>query len=216
MAEIYDSEQEQVEALKRWWKENGTTVLVGLVVGLGGVFGWTAWQDYQRTQADAASGLYQRQSTELAAENYAESDKAGAALREEFPSSGYAGLSALVMAKSAFEQNQTEDALRHLQWVLDSDARRELKLTARIRTARLMLDAGDIDGALALLNVESLGTFQASYDELRADIHVVQGKSEQARAAYRQALSRLDEPSAAQRRVQTKLDDLGHVNIPTS
>ena len=215
MAEIYDSEQEQVEALKRWWKENGTTVVVGLVVGLGAVFGWTTWQYYQRTQAETASALYQKQTNELAAENYAESDKAGAELREEFPSSGYAHLSALVMAKSAFDQNRAEDALRHLQSVLESDARRELKLTARLRMARLMLGSDDADGALALLSVDDLGTFQASYDELQADIHVAQGKPEAARAAYSQALSRLNDASAARRRVQMKLDDLGHVNIPT-
>lgn len=215
MADIYDSEQEQIEALKRWWKENGTTVAIGLVLGLGGIFGWTSWQEHQIGQAEAASALFQRQWDAVAAENYPSADQTGTQLLEEFTSSGYAPMAALVLAKSAFEQGRLTDARHQLRWVLDSSARRELKLIARMRLARLLLDAQDPAGALALLDVADLGPFQPSFDELRADIHVTQRKPELASAAYVQALGRLDDPSAARRRVQMKLDDLGHTNIPT-
>ena len=215
MAEIYD-EREQLEALKRWWSENGTTVIVGLVVGLGGVFGWTMWQDYRRAQAEDASALYQKQITALSLKNYGSSDEAGAALIEIHSSSGYAGMSALVLAKSSFEQNRREDTIGHLQWILDSNARRELKLAARLRLARLMLDSGDAKGSVALLDVEELGPFQSSYEELRGDALVAKKEPEEARVAYEKALSQLVGSKPAHRRIQMKLDELGHVSVATN
>ncbi|MGU3844696.1 YfgM family protein, partial [Vibrio diabolicus] len=43
--ELYDTEEQQVEAIKDWWKENGKAVIIGAVVGLGGLFGWRYYQD---------------------------------------------------------------------------------------------------------------------------------------------------------------------------
>lgn len=216
MAEYLDSEQEQLEALKRWWKENGTTAIVGLVVGLGGVFGWTWWQDYSRGQDEAASMLYQAQADAATAARYDAAQKAGDALLSEYPSSGYAGLSALVAAKASVDQGKFEDAQRQLRWLLENDVRKELKLTARLRLAQLMLQDGNHDGAHAILAVDELGPYQATFDELRGDVYVAESKSDDARQAYEQALGRLDDPSVERRRVQMKLDDLGHVSIPTS
>jgi predicted negative regulator of RcsB-dependent stress response len=135
MAEIYTSDKEQVEALQRWWKENGKTIIAGLVIGLGGVFGWTSWQKYQTSRAEAASALYQAQSDALAGGRNQESEQLGSRILEEFAGSGYAGMSALLLAKSAFDRGEPDEARRYLQWVLGSDARRELVLTARLRLA---------------------------------------------------------------------------------
>lgn len=215
MADIYDSEEEQLDALRRWWKENGLTVIVGLVVGLGGVFGWTAWQGYQQDQQEGASALYQRQANATASRDFPTADKAASELMEQYPSSGYAGLSALVMAKSAFEQGRTADAKRHLQGLMGSTGRLELKLTARLRLARIMLSEDEHDGALALLNADDLGTFEPAFDELRGDVFVAASDVAKAKQAYEEALNATDDPSADRRRVQLKLNDLGHTNITT-
>ena len=51
----YGTEEEQVEALKRWWDENGKLTIAAVVIALSTGFGWRAFQDYQVTQADLAS-----------------------------------------------------------------------------------------------------------------------------------------------------------------
>ena len=57
--DIYQTEEEQVEALKKWWAENGKSAVFGVVLGLGAIFGWREWQDYETARAMAASELYQ-------------------------------------------------------------------------------------------------------------------------------------------------------------
>ena len=54
------SEEEQLDAVKRWWKENGMSLIAGAVLAAAGVFGWNAWQNYQQGQAEAASMRYQQ------------------------------------------------------------------------------------------------------------------------------------------------------------
>ncbi len=41
------SEEEQLEALKRWLSENGTSTVVGVVLAISGYLGWGFWQDKQ-------------------------------------------------------------------------------------------------------------------------------------------------------------------------
>ena len=66
----YETDKEQLDALKAWWKENGRVVVAGLVVGLGGVLGWTSWQSYTERQAENASRLYEEIVNWAASGNY--------------------------------------------------------------------------------------------------------------------------------------------------
>ena len=113
--EIYDSEKEQVEALKRWWKENGRMVVLGLVIGLGGTFGWNGWQSWRNTQAENASLTYQSLLAAAAQSDVEQVNSRGMALLNDYPESGYAPLAALVMAKSAVTEERAVDAGRNLQ-----------------------------------------------------------------------------------------------------
>ena len=54
------SEEEQLDIVKRWWKENGTSLIAGAALAAAGVFGWNAWQNYQQGQSEAASVRYQQ------------------------------------------------------------------------------------------------------------------------------------------------------------
>jgi len=56
--ELYDTEEQQVEAIKDWWKENGKAVIIGAVVGLGGLFGWRYYQDSVIQASETASQSY--------------------------------------------------------------------------------------------------------------------------------------------------------------
>ena len=211
--DIYDSEKEQVEALKRWWTENGRLVIVGLVVGLGGTFGWNGWQNWRTTQAENASIAYQTLLAAAATSSYEEADQRGMSIINDYPDSGYAPLAALVLAKGALARDRAEDATRHLQWVLEHSTEEELKQVARFRLAQLAADRDDFDGALAMLREVTLPGLLAEVEELRGDVAVARGDHDAARTAYEAALAAGTVPDETRARIGIKLDDLGRFNL---
>ena len=210
----YQSDQEQLESLKAWWKENGRTVVVGVVLGLGGVIGWSSWQAYTRAQAAQASALYEQLLNAAGGDNYAEVDQRGSELVNEYPKSGYAALAALVTAREALRADEGADAEQKLRWAVDNAKRLEVRLVAQLRLARVLFNAGDYDAALALVTGVDPGGFTALYAELRGDILAARDDLQSARSAYQDALSSLPPVGSNRDRVRMKLDDLGVFNYP--
>jgi predicted negative regulator of RcsB-dependent stress response len=207
--EIYESDREQVEALRKWWKENGGSIVLGAVLGLGAVIGWRTWVGYQQAQAEKGSVAYE-QVVGLAETG----DRQQAVVQGEFliadqPGSLYAGLAALLLARVAAEHGDLADAARRLEWVAATPPVPEMEPVARLQLARVRLAEGKLDEALALADRETPEPFRALYAELRGDILVARGERESARAAYRQALEQLDAGAPTRALVRMKLDDLG-------
>jgi len=205
-----DTEQEELEALQKWWKENGRAVVVGLVLGLGGVFGWTAWQSRAEATAEQVSMVYQSMVEMAASDDHAEALLRADRIIREQPDSEYAALAGLLGAKSAFAIDRTDDANRFLGWVVENASRAELRDVARIRSARLLLHQGEPDAAIAMLAEISTSAFAATVEELRGDILIDDRQSEAAAKAYETALASDSMTSGTRARLQMKLDDLGH------
>ncbi len=205
-----DTEQEELESLQKWWKENGRAVVVGLVLGLGGVFGWTAWQSRAEATAEQVSVVYQSMVEMAASDDHAEALLRADRIIQEQPDSEYAALAGLLGAKSAFAIHRADDANRLLGWVVENASRAELRDVARIRSARLLLDQGEPDAAIAMLAEVSTSAFAATVEELRGDILIDDRKREAAAKAYETALASDSMTSGMRARLQMKLDDLGH------
>lgn len=204
-----DSEQEELEALKKWWSDNGRAVIVGLVLGLAGVFGWTTWKARTEATAEQLSVLYEGMVDAAASNDNAKVVAQADGIIAEHPDSEYAALAGLVGAKSALVTGQANEAQRLLTWVADNAKRDELRDVARIRSARLMLDAGRDDAALGTLDKVDTPAFAASVDELRGDIFASKGATQDAAKAYRAALTAGSFTTSARNRLQIKLDSLG-------
>ena len=213
---VYDSDKEQLETLKRWWKSNGRSVLVGLVLGLTGVLGWNYWRSYTTSQTDEASRRYDQLAALIEAHDHAQAERHGSQLIEEFAESGYAGLASLLLAKAAFEAKNVELAKRHLQWAMDHAEGLEVPRIARLRLARLLLHEEAYAEALALLGTTEPASFIAPYEEVRGDILTAQGDRKDARAAYEKALAALPPFGGNRDRVQMKIDDLGTLQYPAA
>lgn len=219
---MYGSDEEQVEALKNWWKENGTTLLTGVVLVLVAFFGVRQWQTSNQATAGVASDLYQ-QLSELAIgslnnavtdEQLQQADAVYQRLKTEFDDSIYARYGALAMAKFLVEKGDEARAATELQWILDNpdlsfmkEAEEELFMVARLRLARVKLSLGDADGALALLKAVEPGTFASSFAELEGDILLDKGDVDGAKAAYTRALATTEGVNPIL--LQLKLQDLG-------
>lgn len=189
--EIYDSEEQQVEALKRWWKENGTSAITGAVIAVVLVIGWNAWQSYHKQQEYKASDEYTQLFEALRAEKYDSVEKLAADLTQAYGNTPYADLAVLVQAKTDVEQNKMEEAKNLYQNLMQTGSNDEIKHVARLRLVRLMWATGEYEKGLQLIAEADMSTtegFSSSYDELTGDLYVALGRLGEARTAYRSAL----------------------------
>ncbi|HTF98823.1 MAG TPA: tetratricopeptide repeat protein [Cellvibrio sp.] len=214
---VHLSEEEQLEVLKRWWKDYGRTVVMAIVVAVVAYFGYTAWQDQKRQKAEKASEVYEQLLKLVNVEPgkvLSDSDKAtvthlASELKEGNSKSMYAHSAAFFLAKLAVEDNKLDAAATELKWVLSAKPEAATEQLARLRLARVLTAQKAYADALAQLSPEPATAFTAEYAEARGDILKLQGDLDAARTAYEKALAATD--SQQQERymlLQMKVDDL--------
>lgn len=203
----YETEEQQVEALKKWWNENGKSLIAGVVIGIGGIVGWQGWQGHQKTEAEAASVAFDAFRTALGRVDGASSQ--GERLIEEYPGSTYAVLTAMALSSYSAEKADLDGAQRHLQWVIDHSDQAAFIDLAQSRLARIYLEKGEPDAALSLLGDKSPVGFESIYSELRGDALLQKGDASGAANAYDEALATIEEGNLYRDDLQMKRDDLG-------
>ena len=199
--EISDSEEEQVDKLKKWWDSNGKQIIAGAVLGLAGIFGWNYYVDYQDSQALNARALYLSYASDSA--NVGAYDK----LIKDHPSSTYADQATLLMAKYLFEAENYSLALDALKPLMSRE-NSVIASTASLRTASLFLELGQHEEALAVLNMENANEFSGLFYNLAGDVYLDLGNDEQARNSYTLAIENITDNSSLSQLIQIKLDDL--------
>lgn len=204
-----ETAEQELEALKEWWKENGRTVVIGVVLGLGSVFGWTSWQAHQRSQSEELSVSYQQIIDAATESRHDKVQELASSMAESAPKSGYAALGNLIAAKSAYEQNDLNSAKQLLDWVIQNADKTSVKDVARIRMARLLIQENNLDQALAIVGTVENSAFEPSVNEIRGDVAFIRGDMAGAREAYRRTLNAESVSAATRARVQMKIDDLG-------
>lgn len=182
------TEEQQVEALKKWWKENGVAIIAGLVIGSAALFGWRGWIEYKDTRAAEAFVVYSDFQKSLSANDVDAMAKLKSKLFVDYTTTPYASLVALAAAKKAVEGNDMKSAKESLQWVLDNTRQNQIQHTARTRLVALMVNDAEYDQALTLLTIKNTGGYTAVYEELRGDILLAKGDVAAAHAAYNKAL----------------------------
>ena len=207
----YDlEEQEQLAALKAWWREKGNTVIAIATAVLAAVALWNGWNWYQRSQTVQAAALYDAlQKAARASDLKATRDAAGSIL-ENYPRTVYAPLAALISAKAQFQAGDLKTARAQLEWVIDHARTEEVRSIGRLRLANVLLDDNAPDDALKILGTKPEPGFEALYASLRGDIFVTQKKFAEGRTAYKAALEKADRTDASLREsLRLKLDALG-------
>lgn len=202
-------EQEQLDDAKAWWKQHGNKVIWGVTLFLVAVAGWRAWETWQRNQAAAASMLFD-QVVQAANRGDAKAAKdAAAQIMEGHGRSAYATPAAWLAGHINYEAGDLKSARAQYEYAMQharDDGARQL---ARLRLAGLLFEQKELDAALKLLEGAFDPAFQGLEGQLRGDILVAQGKTAEAREAYKRALEKLGDNSPLKPLVEIRLDGLG-------
>ena len=205
--EIYDTEEEQVAAIKRWWKENGTSTIAGIAAGIIIIAGWNFWQSNIQEKNKQASELYEQLLTSIADNDYQASEKLSESIIKQYESTAYATYASLLLAKTKVQLGDTDSAKSILEKMMSNSNAAELRHIARIRLIKLMLASGENEKGLQLIaevDQADAGGFSASYDELTGDLYMALDRLGEARTAYQSALR----AGVKSPLLQLKLDDI--------
>lgn len=200
------TEEEQIEQIRKWWQENGTTVMVGVVLGGALLFGWNYWKAYKVRYATQASDLHEQLLTSLASGNNEAFTSLNQQLQSDFGSSPYAEMAPLALAKMHADAGDLDAAANALESATRGDD--TVANVARLRLARVRLAQDRPQDALVVLGSGGAGSFAPLFDELRGDAHAALADADAARSAYQSALDS-DEVGVDRTYVRIKLDALG-------
>lgn len=213
---VHLTEEEQIEALKRWWKAYGTTTVIAILIASAGFFGWNQYKSHLAEKASEGSVRYQQfllAVEKLEEEPASESAQArmqalGSDILDDYSDSLYADFVRLHNARQALDQDDLARARTLLEEVGSNSKNESVKELAQLRLARVIAAQGETEAALSMLESVPSDAFAALYAEARGDILSMENRLTEARTAYQSALQAMQDPVSIQRNlVQMKIDN---------
>lgn len=191
MLDGYVSEKEQIESIKKWWNENGKFIAIAIVIGLGIGFGWRYWHKLEIRRAENASVIYQSVLQADTQNNTVTAQGGAKILMDNFSSSPYASLAALLLAKENVVQNKLVDALTQLQWVVHHSNQKRLQQIACLNAARILLAQNNPTAANHELKIVNDKNFEPLIHWVQGDIAAQEGDAKTAQNDYQNAKNAL-------------------------
>jgi len=209
MSDLYDT-HEQGEIVKNWLRENGSAIVMGLVLAFGLMFGFKQWQAWETSKRQQASAEYQVMLSFIEAENMDAAVPNYEVLKTEYPKSAYTSMASMLMAKARLQAGQVDLAATALTFAMDNAQPAPVQVIARERLARIKLSQGDTHAANTLLDgAPSEIGFESQFAEIRGDIHLANGETDLAIQSYQASLNTLEEGVGNRDFIIMKLEALG-------
>ena len=202
------TDQQQAERIKNWLKENSKFLVGGLVLGVSGFFGIQFFQQNKLQEAEMASQLYSEIEFAVKQQRLSQAQSLLQKMDSNFTNTPYQDQGHLFMAKLFMDSLDYENAIIQLEFLVENSIDESLKHIARIRIARIRLQQNLYDEALQVLQTESMGSFEAKYEEIRGDIFSKQGQFSEAQAAYLKAMDLLLPGEFDYEYIQMKFKDI--------
>lgn len=203
------SEKEQIEEMKAWWKENGSYVIAGLILGVGGIWGFNAWRSSQLDTQLEASALYELLVEEVADNRLEPAEELAGDIYSNYVETIYADEARLAMARLYMDKGRDQDAAIALQELLADGSHTEIQRVGRLRLAKILLYQGKPEDVVTLLDGQTESAFTARYNELIGDANFALGNYQEAEASY---LAAMADPRSSElldaALVQMKINDL--------
>ncbi len=212
------TEEEQIQALKSWWKDNWLSIVVPVVAVVVGYAGWSQYKNYQQSRAEAGYAQYEElvkhldvnPGTELSEVQVNAAREKASGISAEFAGSLYANQADLILARLSVEDGDLEGAAKTLAKVAAEGANESIVALANARLARVRIQMNEYDAALMLVIKAPQGGFESLYAEIRGDALAAQGRAESAQTAYQEAIDNLDPQQFSRRSIlQLKKDGVG-------
>lgn len=209
---VYATETEQIEQLKRWWHQYGKSTLAVVIIGFLISWGWHAWQKQHERLLQTASVVYERLLTSVIRDDQVAVQKQATRLFQHYPRTPYAQLAALILARKAVYDGDLTAAKKKLNWVIKHGESSALKELARIREARILATEGKLKEALELVSKVDDKAYLPLVEDIKGDIYMLMNNKDAARTAYQNALKGLPAYEIMQPLILMKLDDLAVEN----
>jgi predicted negative regulator of RcsB-dependent stress response len=202
------TDEQQAEKVRNWLRENGVFIAAGVVLGLGGLFGWQEWRGYTTGVSGDASIVWEQMRSAIDGERFNEAIETLELLESDYSTTPYVDQARLAMARMHMTRNSVAEALEQLTLVIRSSRDPQIRRVAELRAAQIYLYQEDYAAALKILGASDTTAFASLYHDLRGDIYHAQGSYEDAAAEYQLALD-TDTANAIDRTfLQIKLDDV--------
>lgn len=206
----YDhAEQEQLDSFKAWWQRYGNVTVGIIIVVLLAYAGWKGWGIYQGKQSMQAAQLFDEQSQALNTKDSERVLRVADDMQSKYAGTPYAVMASLNAAKDAVDANKPDVAKKYLNWVLNNGKGAEYKAIAAARLSGILVDEKAYDDALKVLSGSFPEQFASLLADRRGDVLLAQGKRDEARAAYAEAIKKAPEDDPAKSLIQLKLDSVG-------
>ncbi len=202
-------EQEQLDAVKQFWKRNGNLVTWLLIAVLVAYSGWTGWKWWQREQATQAGAMFDELEKAAQAADVDKATRVFGDLKSRYPKTAFAQQGGLLSAKVQAEKGQADAAQATLEWVAANATEVEYQTISRLRLAGMLLDGKKFDEALKQLDAATAAGFEPLVADRRGDVLMAQGKADDAKASYNKAWQAMDPTIEYRRLIEAKLAALG-------
>ncbi|MBD1228025.1 YfgM family protein [Xenorhabdus griffiniae] len=205
--QVYTTETEQVDAIKRFFSTNGKYLAVGLVLGIGVLLGWRYWQTHQTNQLHNTAAVFEDLNKSLAS-----GSKENVVAVEKFANETdnvYGVMADLELAKQAVAQNDLAQAEKNLLAASGKAKDENMQAVSNLRLARVQLAEDKTDVALKTLDLVKGKGWQVMVEDIRGDILAKKGDIAGARAAYSTGLG-LDGPQVIKDFMKIKLNNLSN------
>ena len=203
------TEQEQIQAIKDWWKENGTQILIVLSLAAVGYFGFNWWQSQKETKWNEVGVAYDQylESVATASSSLSPTDEQISTVNfhtdqliENYGDTHYAILAALNTAAFDIGRDDVQAAIQRLEWARsEAESEADVQLV-NYRYALVQAQLGNIEDSLSILS-ESNEFFASLYAEARGDILLSVGRSSEALAAYQSAIETITEEDISRKQL---------------
>jgi predicted negative regulator of RcsB-dependent stress response len=211
--EGYETEEQQVIAIKSWWKENGNTLMIAAVIGLAGLWGWRFYNESVITGQEEASQAY----SEMLVNFESQGGEVGLDNIRVFiadnQNNNYGVLASLLLAKEAVQQKDFALAKTQFLQLQSQNEYAPLNAIINLRLARVEGQLGEYEQALNTLTLITEPSFLAKANQVKGSIYLKMGDTEKARNAFQNAVNASEGNIGPI--VQLQFDDLAIVNDKT-
>lgn len=201
-------EYEQGERVRKWIKDNGLAVVIGVVLALVLIFGYRRWQAHTTSHKIQAASQYAVLHKALQGGDKQSMGAALDNLQQNYADTPYASFGSVAVAEYDVGKNQLKPAAKNLKWAVAHSKQPGLKSLFELRLARVLLAQNKAQQALTDLGNIPAGDYASLTAELRGDALLKLGKPDAARGAYQDAMAKLGKNAPGRSALQMKLDNL--------